>query len=119
MDKSNNGNRDAIASPNSERERRSGKNRRKGPLFLAYYLAGGIEKRIQTERRGIKPSVLRKRFRLKKRNLADRRKVVNTKYLNCGKVMDQRVAARRSDDRVDPSAVTREKYNRLGPGWID
>lgn len=116
---SSNGRNPITGQVSGKQERRSGKSRRRGPRFLVYCLAGGTEKRNPGERRGIEESTQEKESCSEKRCRTDRRKVVKTKYLNCGKVMDQRAATRRSTDRTDPSAVKREKYNRLGPGWID
>ncbi len=55
---------------------------------------------------------------IEKRTDVDRRKVVNTKFLNCGKCIDRRKNIRRSNDRIDEEAVEREKFRRLGPGWL-
>ncbi len=55
---------------------------------------------------------------MEKRLELDRRKVINTKYLNCGKCIDQRKSIRRKHDRIDEEAVARERFNRLGPGWL-
>lgn len=99
-------------------ERRAGKRRRAWGL-LAYYLAGGAEKRSSADRRDIPYSAYDETTVEEKRDKGDRRKIVATKYLNCGKIMDQRAATRRNEDRVDPAAAERQKFQRLGPGWID
>lgn len=99
--------------PDSDEQRRTRKDRRKDWGLLAYYVAGGIEQRSHEERRNQSEPIPEKRIG------GERRKVINTKYLNYGKVIDQRSAARRYHDRIDPSAVEQKKYNRLGPGWLD
>ena len=107
--------RNGQTRPGKEEQKRTAKDRRKDWGLLAYYVAGGIEQRSYEERRNQSESVLQP----EKRFGGERRKVVNTKYLNCGKVIDQRSGPRRYHDRIDPSVVEREKYNRLGPGWLD
>jgi hypothetical protein len=102
-----------------QRGRHFGKKRRKGWGLLAYYLAGGSEHRYQTDRRYSQEEVDNE-FTANpgKRIASDRRCVVNTKYLNCGKIMDRREDVRRSNDHIDETAVEYEKFQRLGPGWL-
>lgn len=105
--------------PESLPKQRSMKNRRKDCGLLAYYVAGGVEHRANAERRKTQHSAQAEEHPPENRKSCDRRKVINTKYLNCGKVIDQRDSHRRSQDRVDPSAVAQERLKRLGPGWLD
>ena len=107
--------RNGRTRPGKEEQRQTDKERRKDWGLLAYYVAGGIEQRSHEERRNQPETVSPP----EKRTGGERRKVINTKYLNCGKVIDQRSAARRYHDRIDLSTVEREKYNRLGPGWLE
>lgn len=100
--------------PGPDEQRRT-KERRKDWGLLAYYVAGGIEQRSHEERR----DQLESESMPENRIGTERRRMVDTKYLNCGKVIDRRSGSRRYHDRIDPSVVEREKYNRLGPGWLD
>ena len=92
----------------------SGQRRRKGWGLLAYYLAGGSEQRHQYDRRY--DSDLAEPHN--KRDNRDRRHVVDTKYLNYGKVINRREDVRRSNERVDETAAEQNRYSRLGPGWL-
>lgn len=95
-----------------------GKRRRRGWGLLAYYLAGGAEHRHQSDRRYSQESDGEVASSQKKRVSRDRRHVVNTKYLNCGKIMDRRDDVRRSNERFDETAAAQDRYWRLGPGWL-
>ena len=54
----------------------------------------------------------------KERSSYSRRKRVDTKYLYCGRCIDRRKSVRRQADRIDKEAVERERFARLGPGWL-
>ena len=105
--------------PDAKEDHRTGSRRRKGLGLLAFYLAGGPEQRYRADRRTMKnkPPVSLD-FKQGKRTGEERRKVVHTKYLNCGKCIDIRKKARRSAEKIDMAAVEREEYKRLGPGWL-
>lgn len=102
---------------NMDFNRRSGRDRRKGWGLLAFYLAGGMEQRLHRERRII-PAPSGKPTNSERRVGMDRRMVIDTKYLNCGKCIDRRKTPRRIEDNIDEEAVERERYERLGPGWL-
>lgn len=52
------------------------------------------------------------------RSCPDRRRVVKTKFLFCGKIMDLRKTIRRSADRLNEQEIERERTKNLGPGWL-
>jgi len=103
----------------NKEDHRTENRRRKGLGLLAFYLAGGPEQRYRSDRRTIKnkPPVSLN-YTQEKRAREERRKVIHTKYLNCGKCIDTRKKARRSAEKIDMAAVEREGYKRLGPGWL-
>ncbi len=100
-------------------ERRFQQKRRKKGGMLAFYLAGGPEHRYQNDRR---QTLAREKDSLgtsaEKRVGKDRRNIVKSKYIDCGRIMDRRDAVRRQTDRIDPEALERESMERLGPGWL-
>lgn len=97
---------------------RSDKDRRKDWGLLAYYMAGGTEKRSFTDRRVSRTRGDGSSAGSGQRNGSDRRRVVDTKYLHYGKVIDRRAGVRRGADRLDEAAAAQERYRRLGPGWL-
>ncbi len=97
---------------------RSSINRRKGRGLLSFFIAGGVEQRWLDDRRTNGNNPITFDSMTEKRSGVSRRRVINTKYLNCGKCIDNRKNNRRTNDRIDQNAVEREKFRRLGPGWL-
>lgn len=91
----------------------NGKNRRKGMSLLYYYLAGGSEHRQKKDRRDPDARLVDSENRS-----YDRRRIVDPKFFNYGKVIDCRKSVRRAADRIDPAEIERYRIRRLGPGWM-
>ncbi len=99
-------------------DHRSGNDRRTGWGILAFYLVGGLEQRYIKNRRHSEKQINNLEMLNENRSEEDRRRKIKTKYLHLGKCIDRRNSVRRINDQPDHDAIKREKYKRLGPGWL-
>jgi len=103
---------------NPKKKRLNSRARRKEWGLWAYYMAGGAEKRSRLDRRHFEgPEAVGNNI-ADNRIDSDRRKVINPKFLHCGRIMNLRKDIRRATERIDEATIEREKYNNLGPGWL-